>query len=173
MRVKIVDTPLTTNSAGQVVEALPVLPTEDRYHLIDELEAGDVAPYVMIPPLNKITSREAGIAARYFAAYIFGLNAFPAMPRETVGVCNAVGHWRALPAYGGDNNTGANMIAKVDATITRQNWQVFTFHDVLTTGAGTAVAIAEFEALLAYLDAERANIDVVTITEAVGRMRGV
>lgn len=143
-----------------------------RDYLRDELGAGEVAPYVHVPPRANAGFREHQVGVRYVEAILQGTNRGNAMPRDPVGVWNAGGTWRYIGSYVGDNKTAAQMIAAIEQAIERQEWVFILIHDLGPTAGTSQVAVTEFEELLNWLDANRAAVDVVTITEAVQRMRG-
>lgn len=144
-----------------------------KQYLYEELGAGMVARSTVIFPFNNSSETVAKVARRYFDISLRQTHLNSAMPRQPEGRWNDGSQWMNLGSATGDARNAAQLIAKAQEAIDEQGWQTFMFHEVRSdqpTG-GLNVNTADFQAFVDWLDANRHLVDVVTVTEAVSRMR--
>lgn len=144
-------------------------------YLRDHLNAGDPG-YFVITPFGGYDAENLTVA-RDIASGVMSQNGSAwneCVIRNVAdgGSYNFGNHWYNIRSSVGDNKTAAQLQAYVDDAIANQEWRVILFHDVADTGGSLAVAETEFEAFLDYLVTQSAAVDVVTISDAVARMRG-
>lgn len=146
---------------------------KSRDYLRKELGVSDMASSCLVSPYNLRDERAAMIQREFFDCQIDLGSPNSHMPRQPDGFWRTGSLWAQMGAFDGDAKDDANqLIAFAQQAIDEQRWGIVMMHDILPTVANPqATTIAAFEGFCAWLDANRDNIDVVTVSSVVKQIR--
>lgn len=142
-------------------------------YLRNELKVGDICSSYIIAPYGARDERTAMIQREFFDAGVNKLFLNSHMPRQPEGTWEKGSLWSCMGAFDGDNTAlGSKLIGFAQQTIADNGWGIVMMHDVFPTLENVnTTTIAAFTEFCSWLAANKADIDVVTVSSVVKQIR--